>query len=379
MVPRPTYIIDSGRGFYLIWQFEDPIPARTKNGFNRDLFTKWTMVQKSIRSKLKDVGADRNALDVTRIFRNTGTFNTKDGINEVKLIRVYADKYSLNDLANEVLSYYNDDIKYSKAFEVNEIIAPQKAIRQLSNTTFKKNQNGSNYNLKKTNLNRISDIEKFVNLRNGDIEGHREFVLFLYRYHCCRIYGPKIALTKTFLLNKRFSQTFEEDYVVASTQSAENEYLRSREQITEEINGMIYSVGYNYKTSTIIDKLGLSELEQNEMLTLCNENLKNERKKYKDKEQRRNVFGNTKRQQDKLNKIYHVHFLKDGNLNNTEITRFTSLNKSTVSKYLREQCPNINQIDIKYIQQYNLISNNNLIELNQFKEETGKQHKEEII
>ena len=69
-IPIPNLIIDSGRGLTLVWSIEK-VPYKA--------LSLWKAVQEYLYSQLKEFGADRKALDVTRILRVPGSINSKSG------------------------------------------------------------------------------------------------------------------------------------------------------------------------------------------------------------------------------------------------------------------------------------------------------------
>ncbi len=75
-IPVPSYVVNSGRGMYLVWLIEQES--------NFALAT-WQSVQQYLCQQLLDVGADANAIDAARILRVPGTVNSKSN-TEVKII-----------------------------------------------------------------------------------------------------------------------------------------------------------------------------------------------------------------------------------------------------------------------------------------------------
>ena len=59
-IPIPNYVIDSGRGMYLMWRI-NAVPSKA--------LPLWKAVQEYLWEQLKVFGADRQALDATRILR----------------------------------------------------------------------------------------------------------------------------------------------------------------------------------------------------------------------------------------------------------------------------------------------------------------------
>lgn len=59
-IPRPNFIVDSGRGLYLIWLLNS-VPSKA--------LPLWKAIEEYLYSLLKPFGADRQALDPTRVLR----------------------------------------------------------------------------------------------------------------------------------------------------------------------------------------------------------------------------------------------------------------------------------------------------------------------
>lgn len=83
-IPRPSHIVHSGRGLYLKWLLDSPVPDG-----HLEL---WNMVQLRLNQLFEDVGADLNAKDVSRVLRVVNTVNGKvraqEGSDKTGLVRV---------------------------------------------------------------------------------------------------------------------------------------------------------------------------------------------------------------------------------------------------------------------------------------------------
>ena len=92
-IPIPNYVIDSGRGMYLIWLIKK-VPII-------DL-PLWKAAEEYFYKTLKEFGADRQALDEIRILRIPGSINSKTH-TEVKIIDNYDYLYELREIQNEYM------------------------------------------------------------------------------------------------------------------------------------------------------------------------------------------------------------------------------------------------------------------------------------
>ena len=222
IIPRPTLILDSGRGLGLIWGIER-VPYMA--------LPLWKAVQEYLYSQLKEFGADRKALDATRVLRVAGSINSKSG-TRVKILEKYDYVYTLREIQREFLPDLNEDREKKKG-------RPKKLV----------------YIHRERSLyqGRILDLVKLCELRNYDMKGQRETILFLYRYYLCYFYeDEQKALEDALELNREFIQPLSEKEVINATGSAEKVFKAKDKQ-------------YKYKNETLIDLLEISEYEQTHM------------------------------------------------------------------------------------------------------------------
>lgn len=86
-IPHPSHIVSSGRGLYLKWLLDKPVPDTKKED--------WKLVQKMLTQLFVDLGADVKAIDAARVLRVVNTVNGKvsgtDGRGDRGLVRVVWD------------------------------------------------------------------------------------------------------------------------------------------------------------------------------------------------------------------------------------------------------------------------------------------------
>ena len=132
------------------------------------------------------------------------------------------------------------------------------------------------------------DIIKLCELREYDLKGHRELILFLYRYYLCYFTEDvEKALYDTLELNSMFKQPLSEKEVIRVTKSAEKVY---KDQTKD----------YKYQNETLINLLEISDEEQKEMITII------DNEEYKRRKRLRN------------NKAYENKLKKEGKLTEKE-------------------------------------------------------------
>jgi hypothetical protein len=316
VIPRPTFIIDSGRGIYLIWKIDE----------DRNALPRWSIVQNYLYDKLKEFGADKQALDAARILRVPGTVNSNSR-TAVEIVNFYDIEYTLYDImqeygidsgknkqrwgeatprqiecANEISeeqeielpdfsnfqatweficrfakrkfrrdkSATEKQIKYAiKIAEEKGLELPDFGSYQATWNFIAENRNKP-FNNGKIFLEKwLGDIIKLITSRKGE-NCRRELCLFLIRLwmiETTRDYD--LALKKTLEVNSKLDKPFSESYVKSHTQSAETIIKRGE--------------SYKYKKGSIIELIGITEEEMQDLMYL-NKDTKKERKQKQDKE-----------------------------------------------------------------------------------------------
>ncbi|MDJ8927814.1 DNA-binding response regulator [Clostridium perfringens] len=220
-IPIPNYVIDSGRGMYLIWLI-NAVPSQA--------LPLWKAIQDYLYKQLKDFGADRQALDATRILRVPGSINSKSK-TVVSILDEYDYVYDLREIQNGFLPELKPyEKKKGRPSKINFIFRERSLY-----------------------FGRIQDIIKLCELREYDLKGHREIILFLYRYYLCSFTEDvEKALEDVIELNNSFRQPLRENEAIRATRSAERCYLDKNKQ-------------YKYKNDTLIELLEITEEEQTHM------------------------------------------------------------------------------------------------------------------
>ena len=246
IIPATNYILDSGRGLALIWLI-NKVPSKA--------LPLWKAVQEYLYKQLKEFGADRQALDATRILRVPGSINSKSK-TVVSIIDEYDYIYDLREIQKEFLPELKPkEKKKGRSKKINYI-----------------------YRERSLYYARIQDITKLCELREYDLKGHREIILFLYRYYLCSFTEDvQKALEDVLELNSMFIAPLKENEVIRATRSAEKCYLDKNKE-------------YKYKNDTLIELLEITEYEETKMSTIISKN------EYK----RRNNEYNKKKYQEKL-------------------------------------------------------------------------------
>ena len=242
IIPRPTYVVDSGRGLYLLWRIDENVKAHSR----------WIKMQMYLYNQLLDFGADRKIVtDSARVLRIPGSTNSKSG-SCVTILEATDLKYSLTSLIRD---YITGDQPSDKMISYAEHISKtlqiplpdmqnRDAVKLYISTNkdaaymFHQHKVGqqkikykkitylrTEYSLARAKLN---DLEQLIRIRDYD-HGYREHILFLYRYwKLCISDDYAGSLQHVIALNNTLHNPLPEKEVVQATKSAEKYYAAGK-------------------------------------------------------------------------------------------------------------------------------------------------------
>ena len=286
-IPVPTFIIDSGRGIYLIWKLRNE---------DKRALPRWTAVEQYLTDTLEGMGADQACTDASRVLRVPYSWNPKSK-SAVSILAFNDLTYSIYEISKEygikTAANRNGETKTSrKKYPYNHATEKQrKYVRDLATrlglseeeypdfTNFHDTDNwiklhraierpqktGKGYCYDKGNTYSLSefkalrgvlgsycaDIRKLFSMRKG-ANCKREIGLFLYRYFLREMkYDSNTALKETLAFNAFLDCPFDEDYVITVTASADRRIAKG--------------IPYAYKKSTIIKILDITKEEMAEL------------------------------------------------------------------------------------------------------------------
>ena len=299
-IPIPNLIIDSGRGLYLIWLIE-PVPYMA--------LPLWKAIEEYIYKELKEFGADRMALDPTRVLRVPGSINSKSN-TMVKILETNEYVYKLREIQEEYLPEIPKKEK-GKATAPKKRGRPKKVVYV--------------FNERSLYLARITDLVKLCELRSYDIEGEREMILFLYRYYLNYFFEDENkALNDTLELNRMFDKPLTEKEATKATESAERAYKSKNKD-------------YKYKNETLIELLQITEEEQKHMLTIISKNEYKARHRAREK----NRYASKLKEQGKMTKQEELKLLREKikvlrgqGLRNQEISNELNIPLKTLKRHI---------------------------------------------
>lgn len=244
-VPDPNLIIYSGRGLVLIWELE-PLPYMA--------IPLWQAVENHLCKSLEELGADTKATDPARIFRLSGSTNSKSH-TLVKAEYRHQYRYDLHQIQ---FDYLPELSPATPAPQTRRVSRRQGTIVNLFNT----------YTL---HLARAADISRLVEMRSGNVIGYREIICFLYRYYtCCYTQDPQKALEDVQSLNAEFSTPLSIKEVEKATKSAQKAWeAKSNPEADKLAKAQGFpGAGYNLTNTKLIEWLGITPEEQRELSTI---------------------------------------------------------------------------------------------------------------
>ncbi len=318
-IPRPSKAIISGRGVHVYWDLE---PA------SYGALSTWQQLEDFLYSKLKYLGADRQATDAARILRLPTTVNSKN--NEECYIYVCENNvYSMYELREKYLFWSERHKKnYVKKEKVNN-----------------KNNTINLFNSYTLHLCRAEDITKLVKLRKGNVTGYRNFIIHCYAYWK-GIYtrDNEVLKDKVYKLNESFTEPLnnrEIDKVLRCIPKAISKFLEYEQglmngQAKRVSKGMRERGGYWYKNTTLIEKLDITEEEQEKLKTIIGTIEKYKRNNKNRRDKRKNENGLTKREQQKQDLINSIKELKKIGYKQKDVSKKLNKGIATIKRYWNE-------------------------------------------
>jgi len=275
-IPLPSLIIDSGRGLQVKWLLE-PLPAKA--------LPRWQAVQRTLAAHLESFGADKRALDASRVLRLVGTTNTRSGRLVTVIYANTVKPIEFDAFANAILPFTREELQQRKASRLQVIPTPpilkQEAfqtagLRQLSVRTLW--------------WDRLADIRTLAALRGwtGNVpEGHRAHFLWIACVALC--WTMPLAWVKNELseigLEFASSMPSHERMAMLSTTLARAEAAAKGETISYQ--DQMIDPRYRISNQRLIELLEITAEEERQLKTIISKSTKRERDRLKKQGERR--------------------------------------------------------------------------------------------
>ena len=316
VVPRPTMIVDSGRGIHVYW--------RIKNAPYGALYS-WQEIEDMLYHRLKHLGADKQATDAARLLRVPSTVNSKNNM-ECRVLHLDTDaEYSMYDLKDQYIK--------TKKKKRNTVKNSNKVITDAF------------FNSYSLHMDRARDILTLCKLRKYDVKGYRNKILHCYAYWIGIYARNKEELEKKVKdLNNSFKEPLKESEVNAILRcipKAIEKFIEYEQGIRNGedkrvTKGMRDKAGYWYKNETLIEILDITEAEQRHMKTIIGIDEKYNRNNERRKKARRNENGLTKKQQELKDTKDKIVKLKKEGISNRGIAKQLGISEFKVRSLLKK-------------------------------------------
>ena len=318
LIPQPSFIMFTGNGLAIYWLIES-VPST--------VLPLWNAVQRHFLSTLSALGSDAKSIDSARVMRLAGSLHEKT--KERAKLYIYDSQltYRLGDIQEDYLPALTPYVK-------NPGYRAKGRKAKIVNY----------FTLYSLHFARLSDLVTLLEIRDGycrnkDGEltesGQREVLCFLYRYwYCCYCSDKNQALENTFEFNSKFAKPLLKREVRKITKSAEKAY---DEWLKDSPNGSYARGGYNYKSTTLIKMLNITQDEMRYMKNLINKKEKDRSDNETKKKNRRNENGLTIREASKEEKIQKIKQLYKDGYTQKQIAEQLDLSKGLITRYLKDQ------------------------------------------
>lgn len=296
----PTYVVDSGRGLYLIYCFHHCSKVRVKL---------YKALYKAFITQLKEFGADSKVALVTQVIRIPGTYNAK-AMKPVEIIEENDTQYVIEDFV-ALLPYTYEEVKlYKEKLQKNFTSKKDKA----ADRRFRKNKSAEFYK------NVYDDLKRLIRIRNacGQNEGYRETMIYIVR-ELVEYYGgsEKDSINRALKLNHMLNSPLDQKAVIKQCKPSQI-FINS------------------HSIDRIIEKLDITDTEQEHLYTLINKRRRRQKElRYKKNKRVNSLIGMTEKQWSVLQRRIQVAELKRQGYQNVAIASELQVGRQLVQSDLR--------------------------------------------
>ena len=272
-IPRPSTIINSGRGLQVKWVLSSVLPKKA--------VLRWQAIQAALVDTFRKFEADSQAKDASRVLRLVGTYNSRSG-QPVSVIGGTGQDVNFEDLHVSLLADRAATVAANKQKHVRRKTAWLKTkLKQLQREQAAENApqlqliKGTGGAINQTSLwsqaqGKILDLKRLAQLRKWDQVGVEEG----YRHFFLLVLLSNLALAGE-VRPENFDAKLDElrkDYAP----NAINDFSALRQKVIDHYagrkiayRGRLMTPIYTYKVQTIINTLHITAKEQTRLKWLC--------------------------------------------------------------------------------------------------------------
>jgi len=251
-IPIPSAVLCSGRGLYAKWFLSSPLPPQA--------LPRWLAVQRHLADSLRGFGADKGALDASRILRLQGTVNTKNG----QICRVLWPlatepcRYDFEALAADVLPIQRDVLRQKKKSQLQ-------AVRGG-------NKNGlRGFSPLRLWWDRLADVRKLAQIRGGVKEGQRDLFLFVASCALSWCVTPGQLSREVEVLAREFCPGMSRTESWSATGSVRRRAEAAAKGEKVNFGGNLVDSRYKMSNQWLIDALKITQDEITQLKTIIDQ------------------------------------------------------------------------------------------------------------
>lgn len=252
-LPLPSYILSTGRGLVCVWLTE-LLPFA--------VLPRWNLVQKALAEALTEFGADKRALDAARVFRLSGSTNSRAEWDRRQVGMIWCQgtpeaptRHQFATLADEVLPFTQAELVSLRAAR-----ATRKA--EGLDSHIRPAQRLSQATLWGTVFEDLQRLRKHRSPETGALPpGQRDVWIFLAANALSWTDVPDVMGREITILAKQAT-----NWTDAETDARLSAVVKRAKQAADglkmEFGGREVDPRYKFKASTIVEWLGIEPAEQ---------------------------------------------------------------------------------------------------------------------
>ena len=266
-LPKPTKVIHSGRGCYLLWLFDKPVYVGSKleASDKSKRMAAWQHTQNMLIDSFESLGADKACRDASRILRITGSVNSKSDT-----------RVTMYDCGEAV------SIKAFQSKVKNTPVKPE-TYQAKSAKTGKRKAKGEYGKLATLMWARMNDLRAIAAMRGGKLDDHRSMAIFYYAMSASMVTGTTESLLRSvsefmeqcIKCDGKYDHTKPE----ALLKTVITRHLKKESARAEK--GDFYGIQYKATNATIIKTLGITQEELGKLSTVIDKEEKYRRRNKK--------------------------------------------------------------------------------------------------
>jgi hypothetical protein len=274
-LPEPSLVVDSGRGAYVHWLFDERVHTAPKQ------VSRWQFAMDMLAQLLKPFGADAQAVDLSRVLRVIGSTNTKSGEPVALVSNVVGRRVKFGKFTDLVI----DNTAHLRKPKQAQVILFPEPVRRPSEAIQKRSKFSLGGNI--LHLERLDDYRRLIELRGGKLTDCRKRMSYW------------VACSLAWICRSREQAEREMAGFIAEYFAAPDEYTtkavsnvlalmdQAEAGVTKLWQGQGVDPRHRARATTIIRSLEISAAEQASLTHLAAPELRQERKRERRREKRR--------------------------------------------------------------------------------------------